>query len=122
MAKIPCEYSGGVSSVIGLTFNSAITNPLNSTIYKDDSYVYGCVMGIASSDFSANTVLVSGLPKPITGILAMRMPILISSNDSKLLPKSGIAELDSNGNITTVINTVNAATHWITINFMYKYA
>jgi len=118
MAKIPCEYSGGVSPVTGLTFNSSINNLSNSTIYKDDCYVYGCVMGAATTDLSVGTVIVSGLPKPITGIAKMRIPILITSRDTS---SPGIAEIDSNGNMTVVVATYGATNHYIIINFMYKY-
>ena len=118
MPKMQCEYSGGVSQVTGLTFNSSINNLSNSTIYKDDCYVYGCVMGVPTTDLSVGSVIVSGLPKPITGLSSMKMPILITSKDAVM----GIAGIDSNGNMIVSVATYGATNKWITINFMYKYA
>ena len=76
-------------------------------------------MGAALADLSVGSVIVSGLPKPITGITSMKMPIIITSRDAS---SSGIAEIDSNGNMNVSVATYGATNHWITINFMYKYA
>jgi len=114
----PIEVTGGVSPVTGLTFNSSINYPSNSLIYKDDTYVYGCVMGAATADIPINSVIVSGLPKPITGITGIKMPIVITSREAVM----GIAAIDSNGNMIVNVATYGATNKWIIINFMYKYA